>query len=253
MTQPDMNFSGDLGEDTKKALEKYRDRHDLESLEGAVRQLLPSWTFRDDSRLVVFGEPAGFESRMRQITSNRVVFDVGARIELPSDDADWDRIQLQVGEIEPLASGWVDAYLEKSLGEADEWESIQCKMSTVGEYVERVRFWKSIPSAATINEIHIPRSRIQSQMQYLNTAVGKELSDEQANTVVELTERLQKIDRQILQQLGNEQLRRERDVIESEIMDAAPEWLTQARRVESELMWLGKVLQALHPAQRRYK
>ena len=38
-------------------------------------------------------------------------------------------------------------------------------------------------------------------------------------------------------------MKRRRDVLEREIMSVAPEWLTDARSVETELAWLAKVVE----------
>lgn len=43
-----LKFSSDTGPETRKALARYRDGHDLGSNEEAVRDLLPDWTFQSE-------------------------------------------------------------------------------------------------------------------------------------------------------------------------------------------------------------
>lgn len=42
MTRPDIKFSEETESEMKKALETYRDSKELDSIEAAVRQLLPA-------------------------------------------------------------------------------------------------------------------------------------------------------------------------------------------------------------------
>lgn len=243
MTRPDIKFSEDSGAETKQALEKYRDKKELGSIEDAVRELLPAWAFHDDPQTVILGKPAGFRSRMVSITPESVTFENGEKIVLPPGD-DWDTIRLQVTGIEPALSDFVDNYLDDSMGEPDQWEPVRCEMSTLGKPVERVRIWKSTPTAATVNEIHIPRSRVEAQLELLNEAVEKRLSDNVADDIVELTRRLHNLNSAVFSNPDDDDVRAKRDKVESDIMDIAPDWLTQAREVETELAWLARILKA---------
>lgn len=49
--RPTLKFSEQSGPETKQALKRYRDEEGYSSLEGAVRGLLPEWSFRSPKDL----------------------------------------------------------------------------------------------------------------------------------------------------------------------------------------------------------
>lgn len=253
MTRPDIKFSEKTGNETKNALERYRDSKELASIEAAVRHLLPTWAFNNTPDTLVFGKPVGFQTRIVSLTEDSVTFEQGERIELPH--MGWGEIQLNVRHIEPLKSEWVENYLNKAIDNQYQWEPIDCDKSRLSESIERFRFWRSKPTASsiTVNRIHIPRSRLEDQITVLNKAVEKELTDTEAENITELTKQMHTLHKDELRYEKNSNVQRKINSLEANIVEIAPDWLITARDVESELIALAKVMNALHPSEKQYK
>lgn len=58
-TRPEIKLSNETGEETRKAVNRYREEKGTHSQEGVIRRLLPRWTFegRDDPHPGIPGRP----------------------------------------------------------------------------------------------------------------------------------------------------------------------------------------------------
>lgn len=58
-TRPEIKFSNETGEETRRAVNRYREEKGTTSQEGVIRRLLPGWTFegRDDPHPGIPGMP----------------------------------------------------------------------------------------------------------------------------------------------------------------------------------------------------
>jgi len=244
MTRAEIKFSEETGDNTKKALSRYRDKQELDSYEEAVRDLLPDWALSEERPdTLVLGEPVGLETPIISLNEQSIDFSQSGRLEIPFEDS-WEIMQIDLSELDSDRMVVIELFLRSSKEESNPWPPVRYDMPQLQKGLNTITFWRDIPDTGKLSTISIPRKRLEHQFQLLEKAVEKEVEDDTAEETADLRNKYAEIQKAMKRAGLRRELHEQRNEIESKIKDLLPE-LTQARSTAEELDQLSRVESAL--------